>query len=526
MANSQVPIIGQPRNNVSYSIIWKYLGHVLQAFCLFSISSCSLFEQNDNFAEHPLAKDQSYHDHYSEGVEFALASQGKASSLIGQEILKIGNLVDAAVAMSFALAVERPQSTGIGGGGFLLLYLEGKTSLPQAWDFRERAPLAANAKTFEGKDPKSSRQGVLSSGVPGLVAGLYDIHKLYGTLGWSQVVNPAVKLAKDGFPIYYELAEAISKSKKLLLEDSAMAKVFAPQGKLLEKKDLLVQTDLAKTLSLISRLGKDAFYQGELAEKIVAFSQAKKGLFEKRDFQSYEVKRRAPVRGEVGKYQFYSMPAPSSAGLLLKHIFATMKLSDLDLMTGQDLRTLYFLQASFLEAFKVRAQYLGDSDFVDIPHAKIFNSQGLKKKMLPYKDYWKRKAFREDEVSLDTAPIQEESVETTHFSLISSKGAISSTQTINGRFGAHVMVPGTGIILNNEMDDFSVQSGRPNQFGALGSKANEVASGKRPLSSMGPTLVFKNNLPVMSVGAPGGTQNHYLHCSDNAELFEFQLHAL
>jgi gamma-glutamyltranspeptidase/glutathione hydrolase len=440
------------------------------------------------------------------GKEFAISTQGKFASIAAKEIFaKGGNIIDAAVAASFVISVERPQSTGIGGGGFMIFRQnDGKTF---AIDFRERAPLAATKNMYvkNGKgDTKISQDGILASATPGLVAGLLEIHSTFGSLPLPIVMKPAIDLAENGFPIYDRLEEALVGRKDVLKNDPESRKIF------LDKNNNpwplgynLVQKDLANTLTLISKNGEKEFYKGSTAKKIIEFYKKKKGLLSERDLNLYKVKWRKPVTGNFHGYEVVSMPPPSSGGI---HVIQFLNFLENDNLKSKGVLSkdsIHLAASSLQSAFADRAKYLGDPDFVKVPVEGLLSpayNQERRNEVNP------NKARKADEVSFGN-PTPKESTETTHLSIMDSKGnAISTTQTINGWFGSAVVVPGTGIVMNNEMDDFSIQEGTANLFGAVGGSANSIEPLKTPLSSMSPTLLVKDHKAVMSVGAPGGTR--------------------
>lgn len=442
------------------------------------------------------------------GNQYAIATQGKYSSHAAEEIFaQGGNIIDATVAASFAVSVERPQSTGIGGGGFMLYY-EAKTGETYAIDFRERAPMKATKNMYVGKDGKAntdlSQNGILAVAVPGMVAGLVEIHKRFGSLPLEKVIAPAVRLAEEGFPIYEEFHRALENRAAQIKKDPAAAKIFLDNnGAVPAVGTTLVQKDLAKTLRLIAQKGKDGFYRGPTANAIVKLAKQRHGLITQQDLSSYEVKWRKPVEGKFDDYDVYSMPPPSSGGV---HVIQFLNFLENDHLTrsGPFTKNSIHLAASALQsAFADRATYLGDPDFNKVPVKGLISSDYIK--------------ARRNEVSIEKArkasavkagnPLPHESTETTHISVMDAEGnAVSTTQTINGWMGSGVVAPGTGIVLNNEMDDFSAQEGSSNLFGAIGGKPNSIEPKKTPLSSMSPTILVKNKKPVMAVGAPGGTR--------------------
>lgn len=439
------------------------------------------------------------------GRSWIVSTQGRAATKAVDEIYRRGgNIIDAAIAASFAISVERPQSTGLGGGGFLL-YRSAKTGKVQAIDFRERAPSRATEKMYlDGKGeviPDKSVYGIQSAGVPGLVKGLAEIHAKWGKLPFSETIGPAVRLAEEGVEVYPYLANALSEEKENLAKYPATAQIFLKAGNepyVLGEK--IVQKDLAASLREIARTGGKAFYEGKIARAIESVTD---GWISRKDLKAYRVRWLAPVEGSFRGYRVYSMPAPSSGGthvIEILNILENFPLASWGFFTPQSIHaTASAMQMSFVD----RARYLGDPDFVPVP-AKTLTSKeyakGLAAKIRL--DH----AFRADELAT-AMPVLPEHSETTHFSIMDAEGnVVVSTQTINGWFGSGVVVPGTGILLNDEMDDFSAKPGAANIFGAIGSRANSVQPGKTPLSSMSPTIVLKDGKPVLAVGAPGGTR--------------------
>lgn len=445
----------------------------------------------------------------SEGTQYAISTQGEASSRAADQMFQAGgNIIDALVAASFAISVERPHSTGISGGGFLL-FREAKSQKTYAIDFRERAPLKSTKNMYLGPDgkaiPEKSITGALAVAVPGLVAGLYEIHQKFGKLPWAQTLQPAIALAENGFSIYPSLHDAMKVEAKNLKKDPAAKKLFLnAQGEPLPLGANLIQKDLAASLRLIAKNGKDGFYKGPTSDRILAWISQRKGILERPDFETYQVLWRTPVEGQFKDHQIYSMPPPSSGGVHVLQFLSFLEEDQLAKEAPHSLRAIH-LQASALQsAFTDRAQYLGDPDFWKVPVKGLTDKSYLKMRRAQVDP---KKARSAEQVKAGDPTSFQESTETTHISIMDKDGnAVASTQTINGYFGAGVVVPGTGIVLNNEMDDFTAQVGAQNLFGAVGGLANSIQPRKTPLSSMSPTLVLKNNQPIMSVGAPGGTR--------------------
>jgi gamma-glutamyltranspeptidase / glutathione hydrolase len=440
------------------------------------------------------------------GRQGMVVTANRQASEAGVAMLRQGgNAVDAAIAASFVVSVTRPQSTGIGGGGFLLLYRAADKETV-AVDFRERAPLKATAHMFvrDGNAvPALSRNGALAVAVPGLVAGLIDVQKRYGTLPLSTVMAPAIRLADDGFPVYAQLEQALTYRAQLLRESPATRAIYFREDRPLRAGELLVQKDLAKTLRAVAAAGKEAFYRGKVAEALIQEVQRRGGLITQADLDRYRVIDRMPVIGAYRDTRIHTMPPPSSGALLVQM---------LRVLSGFSLQQFGFhspkavhLQTETLRlAFRDRARYLGDPDFVEIPLKEILSPE-----------YANRLRARINLVKatpsegIPTVPVGKiESTNTTHLSVLDKDGnAVATTQTVNLFFGSGVMVPGTGVLLNNEMDDFSAQPGNPNAFGLVGKgDANAIEPYKTPLSSMSPTIVTRDGKVVLIAGSPGGSR--------------------
>ena len=444
-----------------------------------------------------------------------VTSQGVATSRAAYRVLEAGgNLIDAAIAASFAVSVERPQSTGLGGGGFLL-YRDAKSGKIIAFDFRERAPRLATQNMFldarGNVSKKASIDGMRAVAVPGLVAGLAAIHARYGSLPWKKLLEPAIELAETGFEVYPDLASALRERKDVLLASAEAKKIFLKaDGSTLVEGDRLIQKDLARTLRIIAQKGREGFYAGPVARAIVAESRRLGGILSQADLKNYRVREREPVRGHFRNWDIVSMPPPSSGGthvIEILNIFEALKPeSGVALASGgteENAQTVHFMASAMQAAFADRAEFLGDPEFSKIPLKGLLSkryAQDLAAK-IP-RDYVRPAS----EISAGQ-PLAHESNDTTHMTLMDIDGsAVITTQTINGLMGSGVVVPGTGLILNNEMDDFSAKKGALNLFGAVGGTPNIIEPGKTPLSSMSPTLVLKNNKPVLALGSPGGTR--------------------
>lgn len=436
-----------------------------------------------------------------------VAAANEQASEAGAEMLRRGgNAVDAAVAASFAISVIRPQSTGIGGGGFLLLYLA-KDKKTRAIDFRERAPLKARRDMFvrDGKAvPSLSRTGPLAVAVPGLVAGLVAVQKRYGSVSLEEVMQPAIRLAEEGFPIYPHLARAIGYRGETLGESAASRAIYFRNDNPLKQGELFIQKDLAKTLRAIAKKGKDAFYTGWVAQAIIKEMQTRGGLLTQQDLDLYRVLERTPITGTFQGARIDSMPPPSSGGVLIVQMFNVLSGFPLQKLGFQTPRATHVLTETLRLAFRDRARYLGDTDFVSVPIDRLI-SQAYATDQRAKIDI--SKATPSQGIP-KTSVGMIESTSTTHLSVLDKAGnAVATTQTVNLYFGSGVLVPGTGIMLNDEMDDFIAQPGQPNAFGLLGNTdANAVAPQKTPLSSMSPTIVTRDGKVELVIGGPGGSR--------------------
>lgn len=474
---------------------------------LLLLVSCASEFSSLRKAELLKGKERNQYEAYAE--KMMISTQGEYASLAGKEIYeKGGNIFDIATAVSFVIGVERPQSTGIGGGGFMLTY-NAKADEVEAYDFREMAPRMANSKMFLDKNGEQIKDksitGPLAVGTPGLVKGVLEVHKKYGKLPLDIVLAPAIRLARNGFKIYPALAQAIKEEAPRLKKFPSSAKIYLhPDGSALKEGELLVQKDLAHTMKLIAKYGADGFYKGEVADKIVATMKEYNGLISYKDLANYVVKKRRPIVGTYKGQKIVSMPPPSSGGVHIIQILNILENDDLKKHGAQSAYAIHKTSTAMQMAFSDRAQYLGDTDFKDVPVEELISKKYAKSlyalipenKNIPA-DYFP-KSFKEIYESNDT----------THFTIMDGQGNIvTSTQTINGWFGSALVAEGTGIVLNNEMDDFASNVGGVNLFGAIGGKNNLVEPRKRPLSSMSPTIVFdKENKPLMALGTPSGTR--------------------
>ena len=433
----------------------------------------------------------------AQGMKVAIASGGTFSSKCGEKILDGGgNLIDAAVATAFCLAVERPHSVSIAGGGFMLIHLADSQDI--FLDFRETAPAAATQKMFldrHGEEiPDLNRNGILAVGTPGFIAGLYKAQTTYGKLkgqsGWRKVIQPAVELARNGFPIYPSLVEKVERRKDILVKDTSLAKLLLPKGNPVRVGDRLTQADLATSLEQIAKQGPDVFYKGLIAQKISKFSRTHHGLLTSRDLSDYQVKQRTPISATFRGHRIVTAPPPSAGGIMI--------LQSLKIIEGMPIKPtmpqgdyLHIIAEVFKRTFADRYTQIGDPDFETLKILPRLNESYITKIR---QDIDIKTARPANTIKAGTGLI-DESTDTTHLSLIDSEGnAVSATITLNYFFGAGIMVPGTGIILNDEMGDFDPK----------GENGNPVLPKRRPISSLSPTIVFDGSRPMLALGAAGG----------------------
>ncbi|MBG1269185.1 gamma-glutamyltransferase [Nostoc sp. WHI] len=440
---------------------------------------------------------------------------------------KGGNAVDAAVATTFAISVVEPFSAGIGGGGFLLMHSE-KTGDIKALDFRERAPLKATRNMYldaKGKvRPNASISGYLAVGTPGTVAGLYEVHRRYGKLSWQEVVKPAIALAKKGFILgdvaTWRYLQTNQPAKQALLKNPALREIFTRNGEFYKPGDKLVQRDLARTLTAIAQ-NPQSFYTGSIARAIASDMVKNGGLITLEDLKAYKAIWRTPVCGNFRKAKICSMPPPSSGGVHLLQILNIIGDTDLKSLGWHHPDAIHLMIEAMKIAYSDRSQYLGDPDFVKVPVQELLSPAYASKRRQEINMQMARPSTEVKPgdltskfqipnskcLRLPSSPCpRHESPQTSHLTVVDEqRNAVSLTFTINLSFGAGVVTPETGIILNNEMDDFAAAPGVPNAFGLVGNDANAIAPRKTPLSSMTPTIVTENNHFRMAVGAPGGS---------------------
>lgn len=465
-----------------------------------------------------------------------VTSVHELASLAGLEMLQRGgNAIDAAVATGLALTVVHPFAGIIGGGGFMLIRLADGRSV--ALDYRERAPASATRDMYVGPDgnvlsgPASSTVGWRASGVPGSVAGFALALQKYGSgkLSWADVCEPARRLAADGHRITPIAAALHRTHAKLLTQFDESKKIFLNGGAFWKPGDLWIQADLAATFARLQKNGPREFYEGATARLIADAMKKNGGLITLADLQAYQVAERTPLHGTYRGYDIITMPPPSSGGIALLQMFAMLEPHDVGALGAQSAAKYHLFTEVMRRAFRDRAEYLGDPDFVKVPVAELLDRTYLKKRMA---DFSPTRATPSEKIepglgtvkltslppgspglslshhstlNAQLARLAPESTETTHFSIVDAAGnAVANTSTLNGGYGSGVTIPGTGILMNNEMDDFTAKVGAKNMYGLLQGPANAIVPGKRPLSSMTPTIVLKDKKLFFVTGSPGG----------------------
>ena len=438
-----------------------------------------------------------------------VVAQEKIAARLGADVLRRGgNAVDAAVATGFAMAVTYPRAGNIGGGGFMIIY-SAERQADVAIDYRETAPGAMTRDIFLGLDGKpdsaKSRDSALGIGVPGTVAGLTLALEKYGSGKFTvaDLLKPAIDLARNGIVLTDDNADTLPDWYRRLARWPASAKIFSrPDGTSLREGDTLVQTDLAATLSAIATQGRRGFYQGPVAEKLAAGIRDAGGMMTTEDLKSYQAVIRAPLRGSYRGYDILAMPQPSSGGVVLLETLNILEGFPMREMQQGSAPSLHVMIEAMKRGYADRARYLGDPAFVNAPVATLIS-----------KDYAARQRASIDPDratpwtdTLSATPPREGG-NTTHFSVVDSRGnAVSNTYTLNFSYGVGLVAEGTGVLLNNELDDFTAAPGASNAFGLVGFEANLPGPGKRPLSSMSPTIVLKDGKPVLVTGSPGGSR--------------------
>ena len=458
------------------------------------------------FAQTPPLPDAVHHP--NGGRDGMVAAEEEMAAKVGADILaKGGNAVDAAVATAFALAVTYPAAGNIGGGGFMLVYLKDENKTV-AIDYRETAPAAAFRDMYLDEHGAVQSDVILKTlkgaGTPGTVAGLLHALEKYGTMSRKDVMAPAIRLAEKGYALpYFNIAIVEAYRERLSRNEAARAEFFKPDGAGYLPGETFKRKELAKTLKTIARDGASGFYRGPVAEAIAAEMAAKGGLITLADLENYKVVERDPVRGTFRGYDVVSMPPPSSGGVHLIQMLNMLETRAANPGQSDNADDLHFLAEVMRLAYADRASHLGDPDFTDVPaHGLI--SKDYARALVKKID--QNKAMASSEIGAGD-PYPYEGSHTTHFSVMDKDGnVVANTYTLNASFGSGVVIPGTGILMNNEMDDFSAAPGVPNYYGLVGGEKNAIEANKRPLSSMTPTLIFKDGEPYMATGSQGGSR--------------------
>ncbi len=424
------------------------------------------------------------------------------ASQIGADVMKKGgNAFDAMCATELALAVAYPYAGNIGGGGFMV-YRRANGEIGSL-DYREKAPLLASRDMYLDKNgtviKNLSTEGALAVGVPGTVAGVFEVHKKFGKLPFSDIINPVIALAKKGFVVTQQDVDHINSSLERIIKVSGLETIMSKSYK---KGDTMKQPALARTLEKILKNGKNEFYKGETAQKMVSFLKSKGGIISMKDLAKYQSVWRKPIAFSHKDLRIISMAPPSSGGITLQQIMTMIAPFDLQKFGHNSIETIQVLVEAERRAYADRNYFLGDPAFIKIPQKVLLSADYLKKRMSNF-------SFDKANLSSDVSRGEiagYESDETTHYSIVDSEGnAIAATTTLNGGFGSKLYAQELGFFFNNEMDDFSIKPGEPNSYGLIGAKANSIAPQKRMLSSMTPTIVEKNGQLFMVVGSPGGS---------------------
>lgn len=441
------------------------------------------------------------------GKKGMVSSQNTIASEVGVEILKSGgNAIDTSVAMGFALAVTLPRAGNLGGGGFMVLH-SAKAGKTITLDYREVAPSGVTAQHFlspNGERSKKTKNSWHAMGVPGTVAGLYKAWHEYGggKLTWQQVMQPAIDLADKGFIVNFDLAQLIAAKSQWLLENKATAEAyFKKDGALYHAGDLMKRPDLAWSLKQIASQGKDAFYKGEIAKKIIKDMAIHGGHIDAEDLANYQVKERAAILGNYRGYQIASMPPPSSGGVAIVEALNILENFPLN-KWGTSAKSLHVKAEAMKLTFADRGLHMADPDFYDVPVAWL-TDKARAKTLAAKIDLDKAKPSSE----IIGGALPHEGPDTTHYSVIDAEGnAVSNTYTLSASFGTGKVIEGTGILMNNQLYTFSVRAGIPGATGFIASNANKLETFKRPVSSQSPTIVLKNGKPFLLVGSPGGSR--------------------
>ena len=440
------------------------------------------------------------------GKHGMVASSDSIATAVGVKIMEEGgNAIDAAVAVGFALAVTYPQAGNLGGGGYYLIHLSNGKNY--AIDARETAPGAATRNMYLDSAgnviPEKSLIGGLSVGVPGNVDGMLLAQKKFGRLPLKKVIEPAIKIAEEGFRVNYRLAGAFDHAFKEFKRFPATMKYFSKHGEVYKQGDLIIQRDLARVLIKIATEGRDGFYKGEIPKLIAKEDQSTGGIITAKDIEDYHAVIREPIVDTYHGYEVIGMPPSSSGGVCLAEILNILENFNIRKYGYGASQTLHYEIEAMRHAFADRDKYLGDIDFVSVPMKKLLSKEYAATIASKIDSFY---ATPSKDIYPDLIHPHHEGTHTTHYSVVDEDGnAVSVTTTLNSYFGSMVVVDGAGFFLNNEMDDFSSKPGTPNQFGAIGAEANSIQAGKRMLSSMTPTIVLKDGKPYLILGSPGGT---------------------
>lgn len=437
-----------------------------------------------------------------------VAAQNRLSAAAGAAVLADGgSAIDAAIATGFSLAVTLPRAGNLGGGGFMLIH-DSDTNENSSIDYREKAPQLATRDMYLDEsgnvDTNRSRFSHLAVGVPGTVSGFYLAHQKHGRLPWKRLLQPAIEQARNGIVVSYDLAEMLKTRHSRLCANAAACGYFYKAGGVpYEAGELFVQADLADTLQAIADEGPDAFYKGVIAEKIVAEMQRGGGLVDATSLAAYESEARPALSGNYRGHEIITMPPTSSGGIHILQMLNILEHFPVRELGASSADNVHLLAEVARLAYADRSKHLGDPNYFDVP-ADWLTSKAYAEELAATISL--DKARKSDDVAPGVAPVYE-SEDTTHFSVMDADGnVVSNTYTLNFSFGSGIAVPGAGFLLNNEMDDFSAKPGVPNAFGLLGGEANAVEAGKRPLSSMSPSMVFSNGEPWFATGSPGGSR--------------------
>jgi gamma-glutamyltranspeptidase/glutathione hydrolase len=441
-----------------------------------------------------------------------VVAQEPVAAEVGLNVLKSGgNAVDAAVAVGFALAVTHPVAGNIGGGGFMLVRMaDGKTDF---LDFRECAPAKASRDMYLDKDGNATKDSIFgwrSSGVPGSVAGLEFAHKKFGTKRWSDLLEPAVKLARDGLTLTPPVAASIAGQRNPLWQDPESKRIFLHDGTPYKAGDVLNQPDLGKTLARIADFGSAEFYRGETARKFAEAMASHGGLITAEDLANYKVVERSPLAGQYRGYGVITAPPPSAGGVGLLQMMGMLQGSGYTSDGPDSAKAVHFEAEAMRRYYADRSAYLGDPDFYNVPVRQLLQPAYLearRKTIDPTRATPSASVEPGLPRSVEARIEWHESDQTTHYNVVDKEGnAVAVTYTLNNSYGNGITVPGLGFLMNDEMDDFAAKPGAPNMFGLVGADANAIEPGKRPLSSMTPTILVKDGKLFMVVGAPGGSR--------------------